>query len=115
MDAISIADLHKPEALRVLRSLRRRVCAHNPTILRKSGGEISNSLAEAIYFLVGGRPQYLAAVAEHDDMIAASQRLIDREKQWFLNNCALLGPDMDDDVMDSGKFSVAGMKLARAK
>lgn len=113
MDAISIADLHKPEALRVLRSLRRRVCAHNPTILRKSGGEISNSLAEAIYFLVGGRPQYLAAVAEHDDMIAASQRLIDREKQWFLNNCALLGPDMDDDVMDSGKFSVAGMKLAR--
>lgn len=113
MDAISIVDLHKPEALQVLRSLRRRVCANNPNITRKSGEEISNSLAEAIYFLVGGRPQYLAAVAEHDDMIAASQRLIDREKQWFLNNCALLGPDMDDDVMDSGKFSVAGMKLAR--
>lgn len=114
MDAISVSDLAKPEALKVLRSLRRRVRNSDTHIEKKENdAEISDSLADTIYHLVGGRPQHLAAVAGHDDMVAASQRLIDREKQWFLNNCALLGPDMDDDVMDSGKFSVSGMKLAR--
>ena len=34
-------------------------------------------------------------------------------KTWFLNQCGLLGDDMDDDVMESGKFSSSAMLLMR--
>jgi len=103
MDAISISDLNKPEAVHILRRLRKSLI----------GEDISENMCNTIYSLVGGRPQHLAAVAGHIDMIRASQELIDRDKQWFLNNCPLIGGEMDDDVMDSGKFAVAGMLLAR--
>ena len=29
-----------------------------------------------------------------------------REKTWFLNQCWILGEEMDDDVMDQQKFAV---------
>lgn len=45
-------------------------------------------------------------------MIHACQQLIDRDKQRFLNCCGLLGANMDDDGMNSGKFAISGMLLA---
>ncbi|KAG0683279.1 hypothetical protein C6P40_002139 [Pichia californica] len=66
-----------------------------------------------VYNLIGGRPQHLFHVASQKDMILAAQQLIDNEKLWFLNNCALLGADMDDDVMESGKFATSAMLLMR--
>lgn len=103
MDTISVSDLSKPEALQVMKRLRKRITGKMP----------SDEECNAVYWLVGGRPQHIAAVAGRPDMIYACQHLIDREKQWFLNCCGLLGADMDDDVMDSGKFATSGMLLAR--
>lgn len=36
------------------------------------------------------------------------------EKTWFLNQCWILGTEMDDDVMDQQKFASAAMVLAKA-
>lgn len=36
------------------------------------------------------------------------------EKTWFLNQCWILGMEMDDDVMDQQKYASAAMVLAKA-
>ncbi|GME93501.1 unnamed protein product [[Candida] boidinii] len=74
---------------------------------------VSDEDCNQIYNLIGGRPQHISHVAGHQNMITACNSLIDREKTWFLNQCGLLGEEMDDDVMESGKFSTSAMLLMR--
>ena len=62
-----------------------------------------------MYDLIGGRPQHITQVARHRDIMKACHQIIDREKDMVLNQCGLLGDDMDDDVMESGKFSSSAM------
>lgn len=104
LDVITIKDLSRKEAVNVIQRSRRQFF----------GQELSVKQANQIYNLVGGRPQHLTAVAAQQDVITACHNLIDRERTWFLNQCGLLGEDMDDDVMESGKFSSSAMLLMRA-
>lgn len=104
LDVVTIKDLSRKEALEVLQRSRRQFF----------GQEMSIKDANQIYNLVGGRPQHLTGVAAQRDMFTACHSLIDRERTWFLNQCGLLGESMDDDVMESGKFSTSAMLLVRA-
>lgn len=104
LDVITIKDLSRKESLHVLQRSRRQFF----------GEELSTRDANQIYNLVGGRPQHLTAVAAQKDTLTACHKLIDRERTWFLNQCGLLGEEMDDDVMESGKFSTSAMLLMRA-
>lgn len=104
LEVITIKDLTRQESLEVLRRSRRSFFKQ----------ELSLAEANHIYNLVGGRPQHLTAVASQKDAITACHNLIDRERTWFLNQCGLLGEEMDDDVMESGKFSTSAMLLMRA-
>jgi hypothetical protein len=38
-------------------------------------------------------------------MLAEADEILQQEKQWLLNKCALI-PDFDDDVMDQQKWQV---------
>ena len=58
---------------------------------------LSDSLAEHIYDKVGGRLAFLSRVAKSKDMLAMCDEIIENEKTWLLNQCGLLGTDMDDD------------------
>lgn len=104
LDVITIRDLSRAESINVLKRSRRQFF----------GQELSTSSANQIYNLVGGRPQHLTSVVAQEDVVTACHNLIDRERTWFLNQCGLLGEDMDDDVMESGKFSSSAMLLMRA-
>lgn len=104
LDVITIKDLSRKESLEVLRKSRRQNFKE----------ELSLAEANHIYNLVGGRPQHLTAVAAQKDVVTACHNLIDRERTWFLNQCGLLGEGMDDDVMESGKFSTSAMLLMKA-
>ena len=103
MQVINFEDTRLKEASKILKSSR----------LKFTGEHLSDAECHKIYHLIGGRPQHLNYIASHQNMIVAAQKLIDSEKTWFLNNCALLGADMDDDVMESGKFSTSAMLLMR--
>lgn len=103
LDIIAVADFTRTQAMQLIRSVR----------LRHFGEAISDQTAATVYHLVGGRAQHIAAVTAQPDMVKACHQLIDKEKHWFLNQCGLLGEDMDDDVMESGKFSTSAMILAR--
>ncbi|KAF5103073.1 hypothetical protein D0Z00_000051 [Geotrichum galactomycetum] len=104
LDVVTIRDLSRKESVSVLQRAR----------LQNFNEKLSLDEANHIYNLVGGRPQHLTAVAAQKDSITACHKLIDRERTWFLNQCGLLGMDMDDDVMESGKFSTSAMLLMRA-
>ncbi len=45
-------------------------------------------------------------------MIETCDGIIDVEKKWFLNQCWVLGADMDDDVMNQQKWAVIGFFLS---
>lgn len=104
LDVLTIRDLNRKESISVLQRTRRQFF-QEPLSLHD---------ANLIYNLVGGRPQHLVSVASQKDILTGCHTLIDRERTWFLNQCGLLGEDMDDDVMESGKFSSSAMLLMRA-
>ncbi|ANB14400.1 hypothetical protein AWJ20_1988 [Sugiyamaella lignohabitans] len=103
LEVLTINDFSRKESIQALRRAR----------MKFYGQKISDEDANKVYNLIGGRPQHLAAVASKDDPINACHKLIDKEKTWFLNQCALLGESMDDDVMESGKFSTSAMYLMK--
>ncbi|ODV89372.1 hypothetical protein CANCADRAFT_138986 [Tortispora caseinolytica NRRL Y-17796] len=104
LEVLNIRDLPLSQACDVLKSRRKRYWNQ----------DIPDDTLKSIVNLVGGRPQHLNQVAQHSDMKEKVNEIIQREKTWFLNHCALLGTDMDDDVMEYGKFSTSAMLLAKA-
>lgn len=103
LQVINFEDTKLLEATKILKSSR----------VKYFDEPLSDEECSKIYHIVGGRPQHLNFIASQKDMISAAHQLIDGEKLWFLNNCALLGADMDDDVMVSGKFATSAMLLMR--
>ena len=57
---------------------------------------------------------FLARAAKSEDMLKTSEDICEKEKTWFLNQCWILGEEMDDDVMDQQKYASAAMVLAKA-
>lgn len=103
LEVINVRDFNRDQAIQALSVSRKRYFNEN----------VDMTIANQVYELIGGRPQHLAEVSKQVDMIRASHKLIDREKTWFLNQCGLLGEDMDDDVNESGKFSTSAMLLMK--
>lgn len=97
MDVLSILDLPKPEATRALQRYRRKY--FNETL--------APEVLTEVYDRVGGRLNFLNRVAKSEDMYAACDEILRTEKTWFLNQCWILGGEMDDDVMDQQKWAVS--------
>ncbi|OQN97484.1 hypothetical protein B0A48_16637 [Cryoendolithus antarcticus] len=104
MNVIRILDLNKSKAIDALRNYRQRYRNEHP----------SPSLLEQVYDKVGGRMSYIGRVAKSSDMLSAADAICAMEKTWFLNQCWILGEDMDDDVMNQQKYASAAMVLAKA-
>ncbi|KAK5111031.1 hypothetical protein LTR62_005406 [Meristemomyces frigidus] len=105
MNIIKILDLSKPRALEALRNYRAKYLrepAPDPKVL------------EQVYDMVGGRLSFLSRVAKSQDMLRTCEEICRMEKTWFLNQCWILGSEMDDDVMDQQKYASAAMVLAKA-
>ncbi|KIW15300.1 hypothetical protein PV08_05345 [Exophiala spinifera] len=105
MEVIQIFDLPKGHAIAALDAYRAKYFPEqerDPEILKQ------------VYELVGGRLNFLSRVAKSSDMLNMCHQINQAEKTWFLNQCGILGEDMDDDVMDQQKYASAAMVLARA-
>ncbi|CAD1811531.1 Archaeal ATPase family protein [Candida parapsilosis] len=105
LELINVRDFNRYETVNALKFIRHRYFPSDKVL--------KDDMCNAVYDLIGGRPQHITQVARHNDIIKACHEIIDREKTWFLNQCGLLGSDMDDDVMESGKFSSSAMLLMR--
>lgn len=97
MEVIPVLDLPKKQALAALQRYRGRYFHEN----------VPNSLLEEVYERVGGRLSFLNKVAKSDNMLETCEKIKEVEKKWFLNQCWILGMEMDDDVMDQQKWAVS--------
>ena len=80
---------------------------HEPRQVFEDFGErVSDAAAAEVYARVGGRLTFLNRVARAREMLAACDAIKEAEKTWFLNQCWILGSEMDDDVMDQQKWAV---------
>ena len=105
MEVTSITDLPKGPAISALAKYRVKYFKEEPS---------SKILAE-VYDRVGGRLTYLNRVAKSRDMLKTCDKIMDSEKRWFLNQCWILGMEMDDDVMDQQKYAVSLVLLFEFK
>ena len=67
------------------------------------------SILTEVYDKIGGRLTFLNRVAKAQDMVKKCDEICEMEKTWFLNNCGILGTEMDDDVMDQQKYAVSAL------
>lgn len=96
MEVIPVLDLPKKQALAALQRYRGKYFHE----------DVPNSLLEEVYNRVGGRLSFLNRVAKSRDMLETCEKIKEVEKKWFLNQCWILGSEMDDDVMDQQKWAV---------
>ncbi|KAI0835958.1 hypothetical protein F5Y06DRAFT_288778 [Hypoxylon sp. FL0890] len=104
MEVMSVSDLPKAQAITALQKYRQRYFSE----------QVDHSILEEVYDKVGGRLSFLNRVAKSHNMLATCDRIKEIEKTWFLNQCWILGSEMDDDVMDQQKWASAAMVLALA-
>ncbi|CAL3969731.1 unnamed protein product [Diplocarpon coronariae] len=104
MEVTSITDLPKNQAISALCKYRCKYFSEKP----------DKTVLEEVYDRVGGRLTFLNRVAKSKDMLETCDAIIDTEKRWFLNQCWILGMEMDDDVMDQQKYASAAMVLAQS-
>ncbi|KAG9243635.1 hypothetical protein BJ878DRAFT_110532 [Calycina marina] len=105
MEVTSITDLPKAQSLAALSKYRKKYFQNEI---------LTPKILDEVYNRVGGRLIYLNRVAKSTDMLRMCDDIKDVEKRWFLNQCWILGEEMDDDVMDQQKFASAAMVLAQA-
>ncbi|KAL6875095.1 hypothetical protein J3F83DRAFT_759708 [Trichoderma novae-zelandiae] len=104
LEVLAVTDLPKSQAINALRKYRMRYFHEIP----------NHHELEDVYDRIGGRLSFLNRVAKSRDMIRTCDQIKDTEKKWFLNQCWILGSEMDDDVMDQQKWAAAAMTLALA-
>ncbi|KAL8938484.1 MAG: hypothetical protein Q9216_003874 [Gyalolechia sp. 2 TL-2023] len=104
MQVLPVLDLPRAQAISALVKYRARYYEEEP----------QNEILEQVYEKIGGRLSFLNQVARSKDMLHTCDKICTAEKTWFLNNCWILGEEMDDDVMDQQKYASAAMVLAKA-
>ncbi|CAD6443107.1 4ec08f58-92a2-4737-a96c-2de7c5278db4 [Sclerotinia trifoliorum] len=104
MEVTTIPDLPRGLAISALQRYRQKYYAETP----------SSEILNEVYNRVGGRLTFLNRVAKSSNMLETCDNIIDTERRWFLNQCWILGMEMDDDVMDQQKYASAAMVLAQA-
>ena len=102
MEVTTINDLPKNQAKTALQMYRTKYFSEVP----------SPKILDEVYDRVGGRLAFLNRVAKSKDMLETCDQIIDTERRWFLNQCWVLGAEMDDDVMDQQKYAVSFVILA---
>ncbi|KAL9028520.1 MAG: hypothetical protein Q9196_003128 [Gyalolechia fulgens] len=104
MQVLPVLDLPRGQAISALIMYRARYYEEEP----------KTEILEQVYERIGGRLSFLNQVARSKDMLHTCDKICRAEKTWFLNNCWILGEEMDDDVMDQQKYASAAMVLAKA-
>lgn len=97
MEVTAIGDLPRDQALAALAKYRTKYFNEEP----------SPDILSSVYEKVGGRLTFLNRAAKSKDMLKTCDHIMEVEKRWFLNQCWILGAEMDDDVMDQQKYAVS--------
>lgn len=100
---LPVHDIPKATAIPALKSFR----------AKHFNEELSPEMLEHVYSKVGGRLRFLTRVAKSSNMERVCKTICDEEKRWFLNQCWILGKDMDPAAEEHQDFCSAAMILAK--
>ena len=76
LELINVRDFNRKETINALKYIRHRYFPSKQYSL-------DDDVCNAVYDLIGGRPQHITQVARHKDIIKACHQIIDREKPGF--------------------------------
>ncbi|KAF7552782.1 hypothetical protein G7Z17_g4086 [Cylindrodendrum hubeiense] len=98
-----VHDLSKDDAISCMKKVRENL----------SFEEVPNSVLEHVYSKIGGRLRFLNHVANSSNMIEACDTICAQEKRWFLNQCWILGEEMDPAGEEQQDTCTGAMVLAK--
>ncbi|KAH7157393.1 hypothetical protein B0J13DRAFT_520131 [Dactylonectria estremocensis] len=98
-----VHDLSKDDAMACVRKARERLFFEDVPV----------SVLEHVYGRIGGRLRFLAQVANAPDMVEACDAICAQEKRWFLNQCWILGEEMDPAGEEQQDTCTGAMVLAK--
>ncbi|KAI1378029.1 hypothetical protein F4677DRAFT_414250 [Hypoxylon crocopeplum] len=76
--------------------------------------DVSSQVLDQVYSKIGGRLRFLSQVAKSPDMLKTCNTICEKERQWLLDQCWILGKDMDPGAEDHQDICASAMIMAKA-
>ncbi|KAK7393993.1 hypothetical protein QQX98_013220 [Neonectria punicea] len=98
-----VHDLSKVSAIECIKKVRDRVFHE----------EVPTSILDYVYSKIGGRLRFLSHVANSPNMVEACNSICEQEKRWLLNQCWVLGEELDPAGEEQQDTCTGAMVLAK--
>ncbi|RYP16710.1 hypothetical protein DL765_004946 [Monosporascus sp. GIB2] len=76
--------------------------------------DVPDQLLEQVYSRIGGRLRFLSHVAKSPDMLKTCDAICERERHWLLDQCWILGAEMDPGAEEQQDIAASAMIMAKA-
>ncbi|KAI1764734.1 hypothetical protein GGR53DRAFT_530277 [Hypoxylon sp. FL1150] len=104
LQVIPVRDIEKHIAIESVKNFRAKAFHE----------DVSDEVLEQVYSKIGGRLRFLSHVAKSPDMLNTCHNICDKEKQWLLDQCWILGKNMDPGAENHQDICASAMIMAKA-
>ncbi|RYP68439.1 hypothetical protein DL771_006703 [Monosporascus sp. 5C6A] len=104
LQVIPVRDIGKDTAIASVKKFRARTFRE----------DAPDQLLEQVYSKIGGRLRFLSHVAKSPDMLKACDAICERERHWLLDQCWILGAEMDPGAEQQQDIAASAMIMAKA-
>lgn len=104
LQVISVRDIEKKTAIESVKNFRAKAFHE----------DVSIQILEQVYSKIGGRLRFLSHVAKSPDMLKTCDSICQKERQWLLDQCWILGKEMDPGAENHQDICASAMIMAKA-
>ncbi len=104
LQVIPVRDIEKSTVIESVRRFRAKAFRE----------DVPPQVLEQVYSKIGGRLRFLSHVAKSPDMLKSCDTICEKERLWLLDQCWILGKDMDPGAEDQQDICASAMLMAKA-
>lgn len=104
LQVIPVRDIEKKIAIESVKNFRAKAFHE----------AVPTSVLEEVYSKIGGRLRFLSHVAKSRDMLSACETICEKERLWLLDQCWILGAEMDPGAENQQDICASAMIMAKA-
>ena len=104
LQVVPVRDIEKATAIESVRRFRAKAFHE----------DVSTEVLERVYSRIGGRLRFLSHVAKSPDMLRTCDSICEKERLWLLDQCWILGKEMDPGAEEHQDICASAMILAKA-
>ena len=104
LQVVPVRDIEKSIAIDSVRKFRAKAFHE----------EVSTDVLERVYGRIGGRLRFLSHVAKSPDMLRTCDSICEKERHWLLDQCWILGKEMDPGAEEHQDICASAMIMAKA-